>query len=98
MFGAVTAYLFEFVLGIRQRKGTAGYSAVIIEPLATGKIPHASGSIETPNGRISVEYERLCNVLKCRVEVPGNTSASFKHKDTEIPLCAGENSFDISIK
>jgi len=57
MFGACTRQLFQSVLGIKQRTGTAGYSDVIVNPVKTVSDLKVSGSINTPNGVISVSLD-----------------------------------------
>lgn len=58
MFGACVRYLMEYVLGVRQEKGTAGYVSPIVKPADIPDITWARGSILTPRGRIRVEWER----------------------------------------
>ena len=57
MFGACARQLFQSVLGIRQREGTAGYTDIIINPVKTARDLKVSGSITTPNGIISVSLD-----------------------------------------
>ena len=95
MFGAVTAYLFEFVLGIRQQPGTAGYSSLIIEPLATDKIKYASGSMEAPHGAVGVEYRRIDGGLSAKIRIPKDTEACFKYNDRTVNLSHGDNFLEL---
>ncbi len=72
MFGACTRQLFQSVLGIRQREGTAGYTDVIINPIKTVSDLKASGSIDTPNGVISVSLETTGEKPIVNVDAPDN--------------------------
>ncbi len=54
MFGAVVEYIFTEMLGIKQRPGSVGFEDVEIAPAYLPEIGNISGSILTPNGRISV--------------------------------------------
>lgn len=73
MFGAVTKYLFEYVLGIRQTKDSVGYDSVIISPECMKEIPSAKGKIRTIKGEISVEY----NEKEIIVEIPENMKGTL---------------------
>lgn len=91
MFGAVVAYLFEYLLGIRQRPHTAGYCNLVIEPQALLRFNHISGSMHTPNGTVAVSYIKESNGIKCRIVIPKNTKAIFRYSDREYKLTDGEN-------
>lgn len=73
MFGAVTKYLFEYILGIR-RKG-AGYDDVVIEPKTNETTGDVTGFITSEKGVISVSVERKNGV--CRVRVPNGVNAEI---------------------
>jgi len=91
MFGAVVAYFFEYLLGIRQANGSAGYSNLIIKPCATAKFNYMSGSINTPNGRISVGYKKQGDKIHFNIDIPKNTTATFIYDDKKFLLCQGLN-------
>ena len=57
MFGAVSEYIFNYILGIKQTENSAGYSEVEISPADIPVCGDISGSIMTKNGRISVEVK-----------------------------------------
>ena len=54
MFGVVTRYLIEYILGIRQTEDSVAYSDVIINPVMHNFIHEAEGKITTVYGVISV--------------------------------------------
>ncbi len=70
MFGACTRQLFQSVLGIRQREGTAGYTDVIINPIKTTPNLRVSGSIDTPNGIISVSIDTTGETPIVKIDTP----------------------------
>ncbi len=78
MFGACTRQLFQSVLGIRQRKGTAGYSDIIINPIKTKRALQVSGSITTPNGVIAVSLDYTGEKPKINVTAPDNIKLEIK--------------------
>lgn len=93
MFGAVTAYLFEYVLGIRQREGTAGYGDLVISPcFVPGR---ACGSQTLPGGEVKVAYGKCGDTVRVEITVPAGIAAEFKYADETRPLNAGTNRFSI---
>ena len=96
MFGSPIAYFFEYLLGIRQPNGGAGYNNIVIEPRAVSKFGYMSGSMETPKGTVSVEYRKNGEAVDFKISVPSGITASFKYKDKEHPLTEGENLFSIA--
>lgn len=73
MFGAVSKYLFKYILGI-QRKG-AGFDEIVIAPKTNETTGDVSGFIKTEKGVISVAVERKKGV--CRVRVPNGVNAEI---------------------
>ena len=91
MFGAPVAYLFEYLLGIRQKEGSAGYTSLIIEPMATSRFGYMRGSMMTPNGAVSVRYEKCENRVDFTIIIPPHTEAVFKYEEQQYPLKEGLN-------
>lgn len=91
MFGSPVAYFFEYLLGIRQAPQTAGYTSLVIEPVAVDRFGHMSGHMQTPQGVVSVKYVKKDNAITFIIFVPQNTTAVFKHAEKEIILHEGEN-------
>ena len=91
MFGAVTAYLLEHILGIGQKAGTAGYGDLVIEPKALARFGYVNGSMQTPGGTVSADYRREGDRLVCRIRLPQNTTGVFRFNGRDYPLTAGEN-------
>lgn len=91
MLGAVSGFLFDYVLGIRQQKGTTGYESVVIDPRAIGVVNDAAGWIMTKDGKkikVSIHTDGYTDVM---IEIPDGVCGVFRHGDTEIPLTVGEN-------
>ena len=95
MFGAPVAYLFEYLLGIRQTEESAGYRSVVIEPMSVDRFGFMSGSITTPNGVVAVSYVNDNGRVKFNISVPENTEAVFRYKDTNTKLIQDENEFEV---
>ncbi len=93
MFGAAVAYFFEYLLGIGQKEGTAGYTSLVIEPRAISRFKRMSGSMNTTNGKVSVSYEREEERIRFAIGIPEDTEAVFRYSGREYPLKKGENEF-----
>lgn len=96
MFGAVTAYFFEYLLGIKQEENTAGYTSIIIEPEAVSCFERMCGSMKTGAGTVSVSYKKENKKIKFEILIPENTKAVFKGFSREIKLNAGKNAFEFN--
>ena len=97
MFGAPVAYLFEYLLGIRQEDGSAGYKSLIIEPQGISRFGRMSGSIETIQGVVAVSYKNNDEKVNFEITIPQNTKAVFRYKNKEITLTQGDNKFEMSL-
>ena len=95
MFGATVAYLFEYLLGIKQSENTAGYTSLVIVPQAINRFTRMSGSIKTPAGIVAVSYENKSGTVKFRISVPNGTKAVFRCSCKEFDLSQGLNEFEI---
>ncbi len=97
MFGAPVAYLFEYLLGIKQEDGTAGYNSLIIEPQGVSRFGRMSGSIETVQGTVAVSYINDGENVHFEIAIPQNTKAIFRYKNEELALTHGVNKFEIEL-
>ena len=93
MFGAPVAYFFEYLLGIKQEKESAGYKAFTIAPMAVSRFGYMKGSMQVPNGKIAVAYEKADGKVKFDISVPSGVKAKFKYLEHEFTLQEGSNSF-----
>lgn len=80
MFGAVVAYLFRYILGIR----TDETGLVKIEPLYTGKDGEFSGSMTTLQGKVSVKVKYAGDKAEISVISPCDTELIFGGKEFNI--------------
>ena len=93
MFGAVVAYLYDYLLGIRAKDGCAGYREIEIAPVLVNQVNNLSGWRELPGGKVSVSYEKTEAGVAFTIEVPENLPAVFVYGDQRFALKAGENRF-----
>lgn len=91
MFGAVSAYLFDYLLGIRQETEIAGYSEIVIAPVLGKTLNRLSGKRVLPQGEVSVSYEKNGGQVDFVITLPDNLPAVFRFGGHELKLHAGEN-------
>lgn len=94
MFGAIVAYFFEYLLGIRQSPNTYGYSSIIIEPQAVSRFGYMRGKMQIPRGIISVGYEKANGQTCFKVDIPHGVKAVFRYNNQEYVLSEGENQIE----
>ena len=58
MFGAVVEYLFRFILGIQQEKGSVGFEKIVLSPAPAACLDWAEGSAILGRQKIFVRVER----------------------------------------
>lgn len=93
MFGALTRYLFTYLLGISQSADSAGFEKIVIKPCLVNGMNKASGYIVTEKGKISVAYEKTGDEISFIVGVPD--SAEFICGEYKATLTEGWNRFTI---
>ncbi len=93
MFGAVTRYLFYYLLGIRQTEGSTGFKDIIIEPVLVDGMNFAKGHITAENGKISVAYKKQKECVEFIIEIPEGVQADFLYNGEKSNLMPGINSF-----
>lgn len=97
MFGALTRYLFTYLLGISQSKDSAGFDKITINPQLVNGMNKANGYITTVKGKISVSYEKSDSTVKFTVDLPENTSAEFTCGEYKSTLKEGLNEISINL-
>lgn len=75
MFGSIDHWLYKYVAGIDIIE--PGAKRILIKPWLYRKLSHASASIQTIRGRISVAWEFKDSVFKLKAEVPIGTIAEI---------------------
>lgn len=95
MFGSTVAYIFEYLLGIKQAENSAGYTSLVISPQSVDRFKRMSGSMETPAGIVAVSYENNSGNVKFRISIPNGTEAVFSCSGKILDLAEGENEFKI---
>ena len=76
-FGAVGAWLYNYVLGIQRE--TPGFKTFVLMPTPdpTGEMTFAKGSYDSPYGLIVSEWKINENKLTYQASIPANTTATL---------------------
>lgn len=98
MFGAVTAHLFEYLLGIRQTADSIAYDEIVISPVFADSVNHLKGSITTVKGEIAAELVKTADSISYSIVIPDNVKASLILPDgTDIALSPGKNDYTYTL-
>ncbi len=93
MFGAVTAYLYDYLLGIRVSRKADHTASVRVSPFMTETVNRLSGSRVVDGVRISVAYTKEEGSVHLTVTLSEDADATLVWGDETYPLSAGENRF-----
>ena len=74
--GSVGEWFISGILGIKQSQISAGYQDIELVPRFDPYLDHASGSIETPRGRIESSWRRNGGAITWKVSVPPGPAAT----------------------
>lgn len=97
MFGAVAAYLFDYIAGIREEADKAGYGDILIAPVIVDGIDTLEATRTVPAGAVKVAYEKQNGSVAFTVTVPAGVKAEFRLGETQRALDAGENVFTVAL-
>jgi len=95
MFGSCTAYLFSYILGIRQKEFSVCYNKIVIAPVFAKCLDYAKGYITTEHGKISVSWKRDGSKIFVDIDLCEGVKAEFVYKEKTIPLKAGLNNIEL---
>lgn len=95
MFGAVVAYLYDDLLGIRAKDDCAAYREMEIAPVLVSQLNKLSGWRKLPAGKVSVSYEKTEAGVSFVIQVPENLPAAFVYGGQKYELTVGENRFTL---
>ena len=97
MFGAVSAYLYDYLLGIRAKDGCAAYSEIVISPVIVDGIGKINGHRTLKLGKVSVSYVKTEGEVSFEIIIPQNQPAEFIFGKEKFALNSGENKFTVKI-
>ena len=91
MFGGCFKALWQIFLGINPKE--PGYKKVRITPCDIEGLGNMSGYITTPEGRLSVDFDRKNGVFT--LEIPEDTYAEFEFRGTCLTLSSGTHKITV---
>ena len=91
MFGAVTRYLFQYLLGIDQ--DGAGWEHIAIRPQPVAELGYVAGSVTTPRGRVAVRINRVDDHMVIDVHVDEPQGAVFELGEARYELTECDTQF-----
>lgn len=97
MFGSPVGYMFEYLLGIRQKSTDGGYKELLIEPCFVSQINELCGHMDLPLGRVEVSYVKKDEKAELSITVPKGIKAVFIYSDMARKLEAGKNTFTVNL-
>ena len=81
------AWMMSTIIGIR--KVEPAYAVVSLEPCFFEGLDWAKGHIDTPHGRLSVDWKKESNVVTVSFAIPEGITAQFRGQT----LTAGDYTF-----
>ncbi|MFN8472394.1 MAG: glycoside hydrolase family 78 protein [Anaerolineae bacterium] len=75
--GAVGAWLYHVVAGIRPDERAPGFAHIIVAPVPGGGLTHARAAYDSVRGRISSEWRLENGAFLLRAEIPANATATI---------------------
>jgi len=97
MFGAVVKYLFDYLLGIRQKAETAGCKDIIISPVFVNGLDFVSGYITLDTGKLEVTISKNEKKADVTVFVPDGIKATLLDGDKALVLKAETNKYQYKL-
>jgi alpha-L-rhamnosidase len=75
MLGAMDGWLTTRLTGIGQATGSVGFRDLVIDPAVVGDLKSASGSYESPQGRVGTAWTKSDREYRLTVTVPPGSTA-----------------------
>ncbi len=91
--GDISAWMTNYLAGIRQSKNGVGFQNIIINPFYTKELNSVKGEYLSVNGKITSAWERKGNRITLKVNIPQNCKATVITNKT-LELGPGNYKFD----
>lgn len=86
MFGAISVYLAEYILGIRF-SGTLAENKIIINPWISNKIANVSGFVTTRFGKVSISLDQYKCIISYPKEIDIEIDVPYRDVEFANVLC-----------
>jgi len=91
--GDISAWMTNYLAGIRQPENAVGFQNIIINPFYTKDLNSVKGEYLSVNGKITSAWERKGNRITLKVSIPQNCNATVTTNKT-LELGPGNYKFD----
>ena len=77
MFGDISAWMYQYLGGIKPLPGTPGFSKFEIHPCFVKKLDYAKATHKTQQGEIRCVWKRQGDSIQCRFDIPQGSCADI---------------------
>ena len=77
MFGDISAWMYQYLGGIRPQRETPGFRKFVLQPCFVKKLTQAKASHLSPYGMIRSEWKRKGKKILCSFEIPSESRADI---------------------
>lgn len=77
MFGDISAWMYQYLGGIRPLKETPGFRKFVIQPCFVSKLDHVKACHKSPYGMIRSEWHRQDGAIVCEFDIPAGSRADI---------------------
>ncbi len=89
MFGSISGCFYEKLAGISPLE--PGYKKIGIAPKPIGELRFVSADVETPYGKVCVDWERNGDEFLLNLDIPANTTARVEVPGQEVQMLGSGN-------
>ena len=77
MMGSIDGWFYRTLAGIQPDEEQPGFHHFNIQPFIPDSLANVSASIQTVQGRVAVDWKKEAGLLRMRVTLPANTTATI---------------------
>jgi alpha-L-rhamnosidase len=77
MFGDISAWMYQYLGGIRPQKETPGFRKFVIQPCFVKKLNRVKACHQSPYGMIRSEWKRQGGKILCEIDIPKGSHADI---------------------
>ena len=94
--GAVISFLHQYIAGLKSV--APAYKSFVVKPHLSSKVNEIDLKLDSPNGRIEIQWKRVNEKFDMRILVPAGTTAKVELPDGSThTLVSGENKLSCAL-
>ena len=90
MFGDISAWMYQYLGGIRPLKETPGFRKFVIQPCFVKKLSHMEVCHQSPFGMIKSKWKRVGKQITCLFDIPDGSQADIMLPGKKIQNASGK--------